>query len=184
MVLWYFSTARSLEGAVKSACSTNHKGVVMELDAFVCLRIFEKHYERVAESYREVLDKETANSTFVATRALILLKLDLLLVEYRRNIDSKCVVLFGKNVLYHYLFTQKGVSLSDAKSMSLHDILIVLWSDINAYVIPEHILEYIHGLYKFEFSSSSPNELVYKDENSLLFNDSAWDFYPADTRLN
>ncbi|HFO9955640.1 TPA: hypothetical protein ACHK63_002307, partial [Escherichia coli] len=98
----------------------------MELDASVCLRIFEKHYERVAKTYREVLDKETANSAFVATRALILLKLDLLLVEYRRNIDSKCVVLFGKNVLYHYLFTQKGVSLSDAKNMCLHDILIVL----------------------------------------------------------
>ncbi|HHS2552757.1 TPA: ECs1072 family phage-associated protein [Escherichia coli] len=155
----------------------------MELDAFVCLRIFEKHCERVAESYRDVLDKETANSAFVATRALILLKLDLLLVEYRRNIDSKCVVLFGKNVLYHYLFTQKGVSLSDAKNMCLHDILIVLWNDINAYVIPEHVSERIQILYKHELSSPTP-DLSYEDESLLHFKDSAWDFYPADTRLN
>ncbi|HAS1202332.1 ECs1072 family phage-associated protein [Enterobacter hormaechei] len=151
----------------------------MELNITTGFKIFEKHYNRIAESLgvSNALGHEL--ESFIAFRALTLLKLDLLLINHRNSIDQERLFLFGKNTLHHYLFTKKGIPFSEAKKLSLQDSLLILLQEVSTHSVPTELL----NLLKNEFNFSSNNIKYVKDE-FRVFKDSDWDFEPADTRLN
>ncbi|EGC1988281.1 hypothetical protein H8828_003511 [Salmonella enterica] len=151
----------------------------MELNITTCYRIFEKHYNRISEFLGVNPSTRHELENFVAYRALILFKLDLLLIDHRNSIDQDRFILFGKNALHHYLFTKKGVPYTEAKSLSLQDSLIILAEDISKYMLPADILNFIKN--EFNFSSNNIKSVI---DEMRVFKDSDWDFEPADTRLN
>lgn len=97
-----------------------------------------KIHDIVAESknYRE-------HEYFFCCRALCILKLDKLLFDYKQNYDHLRMLLVGKSALTSYLINNKGMSLSDSKSISLNDALIVLWEDIKKTDIPLEVMAYL-----------------------------------------
>lgn len=151
----------------------------MELNITTGFKIFEKHYNRIAESLgvSNALGHELEN--FIAFRALTLLKLDLLLINHRNSIDQERQFLFGKYTLHHYLFTKKGIQFSEAKKLNLHDILLILLQEISTYSLPTELMNLLNK--EFNFSS---NNIKYVKDEMRIFKDSDWDFEPADTRLN
>lgn len=151
----------------------------MELNITTCYKIFEKHFNRISESLDVSPSTRHELENFVAYRALILFKLDLLLIDHRNSIDGDRFILFGKNALHHYLFTKKGVPYSEAKKLNLQDSLVILADDISKYSLPAEIINFL----KNEFNFSSNNIKYVKDE-MRVFKDSDWDFEPADTQLN
>ncbi|HIH5151804.1 TPA: ECs1072 family phage-associated protein [Citrobacter freundii] len=151
----------------------------MELNITTGFKIFEKHYNRIAESLGVSNASGHELENFIAFRALILLKLDLLLINHRNSIDQERLFLFGKNTLHHYLFTEKGIPFSEAKKLNLQDSLLIILQEVSTYSVPTELM----NLLKNEFNFSSNNIKYVKDE-LRAFKDSDWDFGPADTRLN
>ncbi|EMY0667380.1 hypothetical protein AAIC16_000406 [Serratia marcescens] len=151
----------------------------MELNLSTCYSVFEKHYSRVADSLGVKASFRDDIASYVTHRAMILFKLDLLLIEHRNKIDPDRFFLFGKNALYHYLFSKKGISLSEAKKICLHDTLIVLAEDVSAFQVPKDVISHLRK----EFNFSAPDFKLVQDEKRK-FQDSEWDFEPADRRLN
>ncbi|HFD8278475.1 TPA: hypothetical protein ACF6GX_005220 [Raoultella ornithinolytica] len=151
----------------------------MELNISTCYKIFEKHYDRIFESFHVTPSNRSTLENIVACRALILFKLDLTLIEHRNSIDPDRFILFGKNALYSYLFTKKGVPYAEAKAMNLQDTLVILAEDISSYLPPAEIFNLLAR--DFNFSLNSIQDV---NDDMRAFKDSDWDFGPADTRLN
>lgn len=151
----------------------------MELNITTCFAIFQKHYDRIFESFDVTPSTTKSFENFAACRALILFKLDLMLIDHRNSIDEDRFILFGKNALYSYLFIKKGVPYSEAKAMNLQDTLVILAKDISTYPLPAEIINHLERDFNF-----SPNNIKNVNDELRLFKDSDWDFTPADTRLN
>ncbi|NYA43243.1 hypothetical protein HZI31_07995 [Serratia fonticola] len=117
---------------------------------------------------------------FFSMRALCILKLDKLLFDYKQKHDHLRMVLSGKSALVSYLVNEKGMSFDDSKNMSLHDALIILWSDIKAVEIPAEVIYYLTNTCHFHFGDYEPR--FYMDRYSE-YNDSEWDPDVWDKRL-
>lgn len=153
----------------------------MELNLSACYRVFLGHYSRIANSLgvNPNPDNRSDESSYVTYRALMLFKLDLLLIEHQEKIDPDRFFLFGENALNHYLFTKKGVSLSETKNLSLHDKLTILAEELISYSIPHEVLNYL----KQEFNFSIPDfKSVQNDRREFKHSD--WSFELAEQRLN
>ncbi|MFC3393665.1 ECs1072 family phage-associated protein [Brenneria rubrifaciens] len=143
----------------------------MELNISSCHRVFDKIVTRVDNSLNIKDSCMSEAKNYITHRALIIFKLDVLLIEHREKFDNERLVLFGKNALYHYLFTKKGIPLETAKNMGLHDSLIVLWDDITAYNLPTDVDEFIR---KNFYYANNPDSQSVPDEKRY-FQDSEWD---------
>lgn len=153
----------------------------MELNLSTCYRIFLGHYSRIAESLGVSPDPDARSdeASYVTYRALMLFKLDLLLIEHQNKVDTDRFFLFGENALNHYLFTKKGVSFSESKTLSLHDKLTILAEELISYSIPHEVLNYL----KREFNFSIPDFKSVQNDRRV-FKDSDWSFDLAEQRLN
>ena len=150
----------------------------MEPNLSACFRVFQNHVQNVSHSLGIKSRPENDLESYISHRALIIFKLDLLLFEHRNEIDKERFLLFGKNALYHYLFSKKGISLSESKTMSLHDSLIVLSHDLISFKLPTNINNYL----KNEFSFNSIDCNLIRDD-SRAFQDAEWDPDFSDSRL-
>lgn len=151
----------------------------MELNISSCYKVFENGISRVAKSLNISNLHNSEIESYVSHRALIIFKLDLILIEHRNSFDKDRFVLFGKNALYHYLFLKKGVPLDSSEKMTFHDILIVLWDNISSYEIPSDVLKMLHE----EFRFNNPDSHSVRDEHRS-FQESEWDPEFSDRRLN
>ncbi|MDC9821988.1 hypothetical protein ABRQ07_11650 [Pectobacterium polonicum] len=151
----------------------------MELNISSCYNVFDNGVNRVAKSLNISNLHNSEIESYITHRALIIFKLDLILIEHRNSFDKDRFVLFGKNALYHYLFLKKGVPLDSSKKMSFHDILIVLWDDISAYNIPSDVLTHLHKGFYF----NNPTPLSVRDEERY-FQETEWNPEDADRQLN
>lgn len=154
----------------------------MDLNLNSCLSVYNKTAVNIADALSINNPENKYALPFITRRALIIFKLELILFKHREEFDKKRQILYGKNALTHYLFHKKGVSIADAKDISFHDALIILWDIIDNYVIPENIIIFI--------SQHSDNYgLVDEDATQLaeknpIYKDGEWDANFADKRLS
>ncbi|WP_099045423.1 ECs1072 family phage-associated protein [Lonsdalea britannica] len=133
-------------------------------------KVFKGCHNRVIEHLKRSGIHISDIDIYTNNRALIICKLDIILTEHRNSVDKNRFVLFGKNALYHYLFTKKGIPLSEAKSMSFHDSLIVLWGDIAACELPRNVDDFLHEHYDLISHESHDIDTPFR-----YFEESEWD---------
>ena len=153
----------------------------MELNLSSCYRVFLGHYSCIAKSLgvSPNPDSRSDEASYVTYRALMLFKLDLLLIEHQNKVDPDRLLLFGEYALNHYLFTKKGVPYSETKNLSLHDKLTILAEELISYSVPDEVLNYL----KTEFNFSHYGfKSVSNDKRK--FTESEWSFDLAEQRLN
>ena len=155
----------------------------MELNLSTAYRVFDHGVKRVAKSlllsepYSPSVEPQI--QSYVTQRAFIIFKLDLLLFQHRNKHDKERFVLFGKNALYHYLFTKKNIPVEEAKKMDFHDVLLTVWDELAEFQIPKDVDDYLHK--NFYFNNPDPQSI---SPSLRSFDNSEWDPDFSDRRLN
>ncbi|HHT0319736.1 TPA: ECs1072 family phage-associated protein [Raoultella planticola] len=111
----------------------------MDLNVTKVLQCIDSITQQIANHHGLIYPYQRNIEDLITRQALVVIKLDLILTEYRNNIDKSGFLLYGKNALYHYLFTQKNISIKDSKEMDFQTVLLVMWDDICNYSFPANV---------------------------------------------
>ncbi|WP_350312953.1 hypothetical protein OHJ28_22120 [Dickeya fangzhongdai] len=153
----------------------------MDLNLTACFRVYEKTFNNIATALKINNPDNTYLCAPLTLRTLVIFKLNLILFEYRENLDKKREVLIGRNALTHYLFNKKGITFTEAKNISLNDAVIILWNEINSYEIPENIINHIRNHSDNYHHTDNDISKFKKDYPSYI--DEEWDPNYADEEL-
>lgn len=153
----------------------------MELNLTSCLRTYNRIFANIASALKIDNPDNTKIAPFITNRSLIIFKLELILFYHREEFDKERKILSGVNALTHYLFYKKNVSILDARNIRLHDAIVILCDEINRYVIPNDVINFIieHG---DNYSSSDENISQLTERFSSYINNE-WDANFADELL-
>ncbi|MBN3207514.1 hypothetical protein LES60_07080 [Pectobacterium brasiliense] len=153
----------------------------MELNLTSCLRAYNRTSANIATALKIDNPDNTRIAPFITNRTLIIFKLELILFYHREEFDKERKILSGTNALTHYLFYKKNVPISDARNIRLHDAIVILCDEINRYVIPSDVINFIieHG----DNYSSADEDISQITERFSSYINSEWDANFADELL-
>lgn len=152
----------------------------MDLNLTNVIHVFQNTLRNVV-SHLNISDDERFEddiNNYISKRSFVIFKLDVLLFEYRENLDKHRLALFGKNALTHYLVNKKNISLTEAKNIEFHDAIVILWDDISDYKISDEIMSYINRNFSF-----SNQDITLYCERFKGYSYDEWDANYADRRL-
>ncbi len=147
--------------------------LLMEMSLTEQFKHFELVYNNVKKSMgitdQMLLDHNKL--AYITLRAQIIYKLDNLLFVYKQKNDPHRIVLHGRNALNSYLSSKYKVPYSEAKSLSLMEILIILMPELNEMKLPADVLEHLSKCSDFVFHLES----VIPEAKRKIIEDHEWD---------
>ncbi len=103
--------------------------------------LFHSHALKVSVVNNWVLDREGIPSLKAWIRAEMLVRLDVLIINHRKEFESDWCHLSGKTALRHLVFIRTGWTLEQIDKLSFPDMLFVLQQDLKAVNIRQEIFE-------------------------------------------
>jgi len=141
------------------------------------LRVFEKIYKNVliALDMPGVTRFGSTLKAYITYRTLIIFKLDLILYYYKERNDPFRLILGGRAALNSFLFNYKGIPFDKVGLVTLHEALMLLAPEIQAYQVPEDVMltlkkkkQFSFEPFDVNFSASQPNYQSIEWDNELL----------------
>ncbi|MGK0688437.1 ECs1072 family phage-associated protein [Serratia marcescens] len=131
------------------------------MDVFKLQSLFRKHAYHVA-SVKGWLSEGDGPPFYKAwLHAELLLRLDLLIFEHRKEAATAWEPLLGRRALNHLLFVRTNLTPEQIARLSFDEILLVLHQDLKAVNIPPEVLvlpDFVRNGLAFEIHHRSPGQ--------------------------
>ena len=132
------------------------------MDVYKLQSLFHKHAHHIANVKGWRSEGESTPFYKAWLHAELLLRLDLLIIEHRKESATTWEPLLGERGLNHLLLTRKNLTLGQIKLLSFDEILLVLHEDLKALDIETETLalpEAVKNGQAFEIHRQSPGQI-------------------------